>query len=134
MLKPKGTSQCTCDCQIDTCSDCFVRGYTKPWCENCKTNFNDGKCNCDKPKPYVRKGWADNTKRIVKHTDKEKETIYEWFKQHNKILENAINSGRKIRYVRKCDDCGKEFGTRGKYNDDYCKDCMLKIINETEWT
>lgn len=130
-LKPKGISQCECDCIEGTCSDCFVRGYAKPWCQNCRKDFNDGKCKCDKPKPYFRKGWVDNTKRIVKHTETEKKTIIGWIRKREELLSNE-DEYYSAWQSKICEKCNVLFQIRGgKF--DTCKECTLKTIEEDIW-
>lgn len=131
MLKPKGISQCECDVWKDTCSDCFIRGYIKPWCENCHKYFNDGKCGCSKPKPFIRKGWVDNTKIIVKHTEQEKETIRGWQKSRETMLQQASDFYNKCWQGGTCTECGAEFSVRGGKLDT-CKKCTLEILNDKD--
>lgn len=128
MLKPKGISQCQCDVFTRTCSDCFIRGYVKPWCTNCHNDFNDGTCGCDKPNPYIRKGWVDNTSRIVKHTEEEKEIIRGWEEDRKKMMKRAENFYNKCWQGKTCTDCGAEFSVRGGKLDT-CKNCTMKIFD-----
>ena len=130
-LEPEGVSQCQCDCMKMTCSHCFMSGLQKPWCTNCHKDFNSGTCGCANPKQYIKEGWKDNTKHIVKHTPEEKEIIYGWIDKHDRILKRAINSFDKIWEEKNCSDCGKTFTIRGG-RIKTCKKCTMKILNDSD--
>lgn len=121
---------CECDCMKGTCTDCFVRGYMKPWCSNCRTDINNGKCNCNDQKPYINKGWKDNTDRIIKHTKDEKKIIYEKIKKHNQFLKDATNTYNNSWMGKNCIDCGKSFKVKAKYDYNTCPTCTVKVISD----
>lgn len=131
-LKPKGISQCQCDCMSGTCSDCFIRGYIKPTCLNCRKDFNNGTCGCDNPKRHIMKGWADNTEQIVKHTPAEKKIIKGWIDQHNKMLERSIKFYDSVWQGVDCKSCGKSFKVRGG-KVELCKTCIMKMFENGDY-
>lgn len=123
-------NRCECDCMKGTCTDCFIRGKMKPWCSNCHSDFNDGKCGCDNPsKPYVKKGWVDVTPHIVKHNEEQKKEIYKRIDAHNKMLERATRTYDTIWEGKICRDCGKSFKVRGG-KIDTCKACTTALLND----
>lgn len=122
---------CECDCMKRTCSDCFLRGMMKPWCQNCHNDFNDGTCGCDNPKSYIKKGWVDVTPHIVKHTDDEKKKIYKRIDAHNKMLENAVNFYDQCWQTKKCKQCNQEFSARDRLVISTCKTCTLEMFTDS---
>jgi hypothetical protein len=131
-LKAKGISQCECDVYKRTCSDCFIHGYMKPWCQNCHKDFNNGTCGCDNPKAYIKKGWKDVTPHIVKHTEKEKKAIYKKIEAHNKFLEDSVNFYDQCWQTKECNQCNKEFSARGRLDIRTCKTCLLKMLHDED--
>lgn len=130
-LAPKGISQCQCDCMKRTCSHCFITGYSKPWCENCHKDFNNGKCECDNPKQYIKKGWVDNKDHMTKHTSEEKIIVKSWIKAHNDMLTQSDRVYDIVWQGNECRDCKKSFSVRGG-KIDTCKSCTLKILNDPD--
>ena len=125
-------NRCECDCMISTCTDCFIRGKMKPWCSNCHSDINDGKCCDNQSKPYIKKGWIDVTPHIVKHNEAEKKEIHKRIEAHNKMLDDAKNFHDTCWMSKDCEECGVEFSTRGKHDFRICKKCTLEVYEKGE--
>ena len=129
-LQPKGISQCECDVWSDTCSDCFIRFRMKPQCTNCHTAHAECKCG-NTTEPWLRGGWDDNTKYIVKHTEAEKNTIRGWEEDRRKYMQKATDFYDQVWEVKECRECNKGFKVRGGRLST-CKACTRKIINDKD--
>lgn len=125
-------NRCECDCMKGTCSDCFIRGKMKPWCSNCHSDINDGKCCDNQSKPYIKKGWIDVTPHIVKHTEEEKKEIYKRIDAHNKMLDRSDKFYDQCWQTNKCRHCQKEFSARGRLDISTCKECTLKMLEDND--